>query len=252
MTSSNISAADSAANTPWIHPFSVIGHRGAAKLAPENTLSSFRRAVELGVSGVEFDLYAHGGELIVIHDDRLERTTNGHGPVADLPLSELRKLDAGDGQQIPLLQEVVEQLPARIALNLELKGPGTAAPVAAWLAENKPGSDILVSSFDHAELRQFRQLDSQTAVAPLFHKPHADMLTIGRELAASAINLSTRLASARRLGQIRDAGFGALVYTVNGLSSARRLLRDGATGIFTDRPDRITKAALGLSNGNRR
>jgi len=242
MTSSTISAA----KPPWTRPFSIIGHRGAAKLAPENTLSSFQRAVDLGVDGVEFDLYAHSGELIVIHDDRLERTTNGRGLISDLAFDELRLLDAGDGQQIPLLQEVVDQLPAKIALNLELKGPGTAAPVAAWLANDPPRAAVLVSSFNHAELRQFRALDPHTAVAPLFHKPHADMLAIGEELAASAINLSTRLASAQRLGQIREAGFGALVYTVNSLRRAQRLLRDGATGVFTDRPDRINQASLNL------
>lgn len=228
----------------WSHRFSLIGHRGAAKLAPENTLSSFRRAAELGVDGVEFDLHAHSGELIVIHDDQLQRTTNGQGSVRDTPLAELRRLDAGAGQQIPLLEEVAAELPTAVFMNLELKGPGTAAPVAAWLAATDPAHGVLVSSFDLAELTRFRALNASCAVAPLFHKHHPAMLDIADELRACAINLSTRLASRARLTRIRKAGFGALVYTVNSVRSARRLGRDGATGIFTDRPDKITRAVV--------
>lgn len=250
MTSSNISLLyppERPQDARWAQQFSLIGHRGAAKLAPENTLSSFRRAVELAVDGVEFDLYAHSGELLVIHDDRLERTTNGQGLLVQKSLEELRALDAGDGQQIPLLQEVAATLPAAVAMNLELKGPDTAAPVAAWLAANRPVQPVLVSSFDLRELATFRALDPQCAVAPLFHKRNPAMLDIAHELRACAVNLSTRLASRERLQEIRYAGFGALVYTVNGLRQARRLYGDGATGVFTDRPDRVNRPAVEIS-----
>ena len=125
----------------------------------------------------------------MIHDERLERTTNGHGLLQDADLAELRKLDAGAGQQIPMLQEVADLLPATMAMNLELKGPGTAAPVAAWLAGAQPPQPVLVSSFDHAELRQFRALNQQIPVAPLFAKAHPDMLAIGQELNLSLIHI---------------------------------------------------------------
>ena len=87
-------------------PILVIGHRGAAGLVPENTLPSFRRACDCGVGAVELDVYAVEQELIVIHDDTLERTTNGTGPVMGRPIAELRRLDAGGGWPIPLLAEV--------------------------------------------------------------------------------------------------------------------------------------------------
>jgi len=228
----------------WQKGFSVIGHRGAAGLVAENTLPSFRRAVQLGVAAVELDIYCHDGELLVIHDDTLDRTTNGRGKLTRMSFTQLRKLNAGDGAQIPLLAEVFAAVPARVAINLELKGPGCANPVAAALEQWQPGNDLLVSSFEHDQLRDFRRQNDRTPVAPLFHRPSREMLEIGRELDACAINLSSRIATASRLKTIRDAGFGAVVYTVNSLRQARRLARDGATGVFTDRPDRITTAAL--------
>lgn len=105
----------------------IIGHRGAAGLSPENTLPSFRRAWALGVNAVELDVHLVEDELVVIHDDTLERTTNGQGPVAGRSLAALRGLDAGGGWPIPLLREVVAALPAGAGLNVELKGTGTAA-----------------------------------------------------------------------------------------------------------------------------
>ena len=233
----------------WTRGFTVLGHRGAAGLVAENTLPSFQRAAELGCPAIELDVYAVEDELLVIHDDTLNRTTNGKGPVARKSLHELRQLDAGGatapGAQIPLLSEVFAALPTRMAINIELKGPGTARPVASALKSWQPGHPVLVSSFDHSELFNFRAQADDVAVAPLFHKSHPDMLQIATDLNACAINLNHRLASRARLERIRAAGFGAVVYTVNQPRSAKRLLRDGATGVFTDRPDRISGETLG-------
>jgi glycerophosphoryl diester phosphodiesterase len=227
----------------WRREFLYIGHRGAAKLAPENTLSGFRVAVEHAVDAVELDLHYHEGELLVIHDDTLERTTNGHGTLVSHSLQQLRSLDAGHGNRIPLLAEVLALLPSRIGINLELKGPATAAPTARLLAELCPANPILVSSFDHGELRDYRARDSDTALAPLFHKYSRHMLRTAAELGAITINLAQRIATPSVLNEIRAAGYGALVYTVNDLPSLRRLVLDGATGVFTDRPDHICLTA---------
>ncbi|WP_372695342.1 glycerophosphodiester phosphodiesterase, partial [Immundisolibacter sp.] len=103
-----------------------IAHRGASALAPENTLAAVRRAVEFGIPWVEVDVQACADGLVVIHDDTLERTTDGHGPVATQPLAALRRLDAGGGERIPLPQEVLDLCRGRCAVNLELKGPDVA------------------------------------------------------------------------------------------------------------------------------
>ena len=140
-----------------------IGHRGARGHAPENTLASVRKACALGAHCVEIDVHLVDGELLVIHDDRLERTTNGTGYLKDHSFAELRELDAGADEQIPTLREVCSALTGAVGIDIELKGPDTAAPVARQIAElRKQGwSDnrILVSSFDHEQLAQVRELD---------------------------------------------------------------------------------------------
>ena len=133
--------------------FLLIGHRGASGLAPENTLASFAKAVALGADGVELDVRLADGEIVVIHDERVDRTTNGSGQVSEMSFAALRGLNAGDGEQIPTLAEVLAALPRDVAINVELKGAGTAEPVAAMLADQQ--RPLLVSSFDHGALAQF-------------------------------------------------------------------------------------------------
>lgn len=106
-----------------------VGHRGAAGHEPENTLRSFRRAMELGADMVELDVHLCGsGELVVIHDETVDRTTDGTGEVAKMTLDEMRALDAGKGERIPTLQEVIDLATGRMDINIELKGLGTAGP----------------------------------------------------------------------------------------------------------------------------
>jgi glycerophosphoryl diester phosphodiesterase len=229
-------------------PVVVIGHRGAAGLQPENTLPSFRKAYACGVNAVELDVYLVDGELVVIHDDTVDRTTNGTGAVAQLTLDQLRRLDAGNGSRIPLLSEVVRELPAGVGINVELKGPDTAAPMATFLARH-PGLDVLVSSFEHDQLRHFRRLAPAVRVAPLFQRWEISVWRIGvwriaEELNAWSVNLYRRTVTAARLDQARRYGLKTFIYTVNDVAEAQRLVAMGATGVFTDFPDRITSDVL--------
>ncbi|MDP6375378.1 MAG: glycerophosphodiester phosphodiesterase family protein [Pseudomonadales bacterium] len=226
------------------HPL-VIGHRGAVALAPENTLASFHAAISLGVHAVELDVQWHAGELWVIHDDTLERTTNGVGPLTGLSRDELLLLDAGDGERIPRLQQVLDSLPVSVGVNIELKGQATAEPVARALTDTR-GRDVLVSSFDHGELHRFFELAQPgIRLSPLFYKWQDDVWQIARDFNAWSVNLSERLATAARVEAALSHGLKVLVYTVNNLSKARKLVRHGVAGVFTDRPDVITPTALG-------
>ena len=221
----------------------IVGHRGAAGLVPENTLPSFTRAVEHGVQAVELDVHLCEGELVVIHDPTLERTTSGTGEVAAMPLATLRALDAGQGARVPTLAEVFEALPATVGINIELKGTGTGPAVARWLGP--PGArDVLISSFDHDALRAFQALRTDYPVAPLFSRWRADAVNIALAFGGGYINLSRKVATAQRLETICSAGLRALVYTVNDLTEARALIGAGAWGLFTDYPDRINRPAL--------
>lgn len=214
----------------------IIGHRGAAGLAPENTLASFDAAYEAGVGAVELDVYLVEGELLVFHDDTLERCTNGKGKLQQQSLTYLRSLDAGNQQQIPLLGEVLERLPAGVGINIELKGRGTGQAVAQHL-QALPNLDVLVSSFRHAELLEFRTINSQAQVAPLFHRWPPAPWSIALKLDAWAVNLSARIATEKRVAKIHAKGYRCYVYTVNDIDLAAQLLGFGVNGIFTDRPD---------------
>jgi glycerophosphoryl diester phosphodiesterase len=227
----------------FVDPPVIIGHRGAAGLLPENTLPSFRRAFALGVHAVELDVHVIEGRLIVLHDDTLDRTTNGVGPMARQSLAALRALDAGGGWPIPLLEEVLAALPPGTGINIELKGGDTAEPVARLLA-GFPGADVLVSSFDHAELARFKAASAGTRVAPLFHDWVDEAWNIAADLDAWAINLWQKIATPDRLATARERGLASFVYTVNQLETARKLIEAGATGVFTDYPDRVCAAAL--------
>ncbi len=224
-------------------PQLVIGHRGAAGISPENTLPGFIKAQECGVQAVELDVHMCGDRLCVIHDETLERTTSGAGPIATWDLIELRQLDAGEGASIPFLEEVFDCLSGEIGINVELKGAGTAIPLAQLL-QHYPDRDVLVSSFDHQALFDFQGIAAGIPVAPLFQRWSKDPCRIAKELNAKFVNLSQRAINGNRMREIESSGLRCLVYTVNELARARELLKCGVSGIFTDYPDQITLAFL--------
>jgi glycerophosphoryl diester phosphodiesterase len=219
-----------------------IGHRGACGYEPENTLRSVRRALEMGAGGVEVDVHWLDGELLVLHDSTLNRTTNGSGRLRRGTLARVRGLDAGKGERIPLLREVIEAVGRRALLNIELKGPGTAAPVLALLREHiargwKP-EDFLISSFRRAELRQLRgaglRLGLLFARSPrLFRRP-------AEAFHAWSIHVARAQATPRLVSRVHAAGRKLFVYTVNDRAEMDRLEQMGVDGIFSDFPDRWT------------
>lgn len=220
----------------------VIGHRGAMGHAPENTLQAIQIALDIGVDWIEIDVYAVENEMVVIHDDDVDRTTNGHGPVMEHSLADLRKLDAGNGQQIPLLSEVVNLIDAKVGLNIELKGPGTAAPVINYLNTQLPphwaADQILLSSFDHLELLAAKRLSPVYNRAPLFWNGEIDYDFVMRELEAVCINPSLRMVNQTIVDEAHSNGLAVLVYTVNEKADIERMRKLGVDGIFTNFPDR--------------
>ncbi|MGI9324576.1 MAG: glycerophosphodiester phosphodiesterase [Pseudomonadales bacterium] len=221
----------------------IFGHRGAAGLIAENTLPSFVRALELGVDGVELDVRLGREHLWVMHDATLTRTTGVEGRLEDYDPLALRKLDAGAGASIPHLAEVLELIPSQVQINIELKGPDTAGPVFE-LTRALPQSQFLISSFDHQQLQHYRDLGGTARIGILLDKWQSEILATARRLDAWSFNLAHRITTQPRIERIHRWGYKVLVYTVNQLRSARRLQRYGVDGLFTDRPDRINRAAL--------
>lgn len=226
--------------------FQIIGHRGAAGLAPENTLSSFRTALALGCPMLELDVHVAHDEhtkphLMVIHDPTLQRTTNGTGKVAAHSVEQLKQLRSA-GEPLPLLTDVLDLMasqPHDAALNIELKGSGSGVVTAELVASTPPAVPLLISSFDIKELEAFRRIDRNSAVALLLHQWDTRWSSLASTLAAMAVNLNNRIVTRRRVEEIRSAGLLCFVYTVNSARRAERLRSWGVNGVFTDRPDRM-------------
>ena len=140
----------------------IMGHRGAAALEPENTLLSISRAIEIGVDAVEIDVHlSKDKEIVVIHDSTLDRTTNGTGPVAGYALKELKKLDAGKGETIPTLQEVVDLIGDKVRLVIELKEKGTEKGVVELVKRNNLYDNVYVISFWHRLVKTVKEMESR-------------------------------------------------------------------------------------------
>lgn len=223
-----------------------IGHRGAAGLIAENTLASFAWAVELGADMVELDVrLSSDGELVVIHDDTVDRTTDGTGRVDSMSFNELRKLDAGNGERIPSLEQVLLHVGDRCSVNVELKGPGTALPVADALrrftrSRGVPWQNFLVSSFDHDQLAELKQAEPRIRLAPLFRgELPENFIDIAHRLGAWSVNLRGDDVSPELIERCHREGLRVLVYTVDEPREMARFREWGVDGIFSDYPDRL-------------
>jgi len=220
----------------------TIGHRGAAGYEPENTLLSFRKAIDLKVEMIEFDVrLCKSGETVVIHDDRLERTTNGKGFVADKTLDELWELNAGKGQKIPTLKESLEVIGNKAKINIEIKGKSIAEEVSRTIRSFIENGmirleNIVVSSFMLDELMTIRKLLPTLKIGLLFEELPKDFDRIASKLQASTINLNFEFLTKDIVKQIHAKGYKVYAYTVNKPADKERMKSFGVDGIFTDFP----------------
>jgi glycerophosphoryl diester phosphodiesterase len=221
-----------------------IAHRGASGSEPENTLRAFARALEMGATWLELDVRLVHDRLLVIHDDTLDRTTSGSGPLARRSLAELRALDAGLGERVPFLEEVLELARGRARLNVELKGPGAAGPTVRLLQREVAAGrwwhgQLLVSSFEWDALAEVRRLDPALPVAPLVGKgAGGEVLETAARLEAVAIHVSRWSARSRLVNAAHGRDLAVRVFTVNRAWEYDLMARLGVDGIFTDFPER--------------
>lgn len=224
-------------------PFTLLAHRGARGHAPENTLAAFDKAVELGARWIELDVQLHAGQLWIFHDARLERCTNGKGWLVDHTADALRKLDAGGGQKIPFLHEVLDRLAAGVNLNIELKtGAGTAAAVATALraafARGWKPEQFQVSSFHLPELREFKRRLPEIARGVLLCGVPLNLAGAASELGAQVLSLDRDFADPALIADAHARGLRVFVYTVNEPEDMARFRALGVDGVFTDFPER--------------
>ncbi len=225
----------------------IIGHRGAKKYAPENTLLSIKKAIELDVDYIEFDVHAlKDGSLVIIHDDTLERTTNGKGYVADKTLEEIKKLDAGMGEQIPTLQEVLNLIDRRIKVIVEISGfLPVASKVAAVIKEyvEEKGwqySDFMVSSFNHPELVILKEKIPQVKIGANTSGVPVSYARFAEEIGADFLTTENfYLTDDAFVKDAHDRGIQFILYTINDGKLLDRYKDFGIDGVISDAPDRI-------------
>lgn len=235
----------------------VIAHRGAKSLAPENTLSAFKQAKTLGLNWVEFDvMLAKCGEVVVFHDDTLERTTNGRGNLVDYSYDFLKTLDAGSwfdpsfaDEKIPRLSDVLECLvQLGLSANIEIKAlPGQEYALVERVATilKNVSLNVLVSSFSREAMRAVTQYLPDVPRGFLMHEWQPDWQLFCDEIKACTVNVNQAILQQAYVDDIKSSERLLLVYTVNSVTLANQLFSLGVDAIFSDCPhDVITKGAL--------
>jgi glycerophosphoryl diester phosphodiesterase len=229
----------------------VIAHRGASGHAPENTMIAFQRAVELGSSFIETDLHVtRDGAFVAIHDDTVDRTTNGSGEVTDFTLEELRRADAGMwfdrdflGERVPTLPEILEFAKLNdVIFYLELKYPAVAGmdhALAAALTKANATARTIVISFDAATLAPLRRIDPAIMVGLLIEDENPNCIQQALDLGARQICPKFSLVNAKLIEQAHRADLQVVAWTVNSADQMRSMIATGVDGIMTDFPDRL-------------
>lgn len=225
----------------------IIGHRGASADAPENSLQAFALAMLQGADGIELDVQLSADGLpIILHDDTVDRTTNGSGPVAALSAAELRRLDLGNGEGVPALGELFHMLGPGPLYNVELKTTGTAdrgleAAVADCIQSYDLGERVLVSSFSLAALRRAGRVMPPAVPLGLLRERRATRLAC-RLLGVQADHPEHTLIDAAGMAWAAAQGYRVHAWTVDDPAEARRLLALGVHGIITNTPGRLRQA----------
>jgi len=226
-------------------PILKIGHRGAKGYKPENTLVSFQKAIDLGVDGIELDVHlSYNNELVVIHDEKINRTTNGEGFVTNLSLTELKSFHINEKHTIPTLKEVFDLVNQKCFVNVELKGNETAKPVTAVIEEYVLEKDweyshFIVSSFDWNALKEVRSLNSKIPIGILTHTDLDLAMAFAKFIKAEAIHPHFHLLTKENTKQIQENGQLVFPWTVNEIEDIKKMKSFQVSGIISDFPDKL-------------
>lgn len=223
----------------------VIGHRGAMGYETENTLASIQKALDLGVDMIEIDVFKiESGEIVVFHDERLERLSNAGGKIEEFNIYDLAKVILEGNHKIPMLQDVLKLIDNKVKLNIELKGANTSEKVNFIIDYyvNKKGwtaSNFVISSFNWDELRAMRDLNPNIDIAVLTEENPLDAISVAKELNAVAVNPWFKTLTKANTKQLQEEGFKVYTYTVNENEDIIKMKEFGVDGIFTNYPDRV-------------
>ncbi|MDD2710692.1 MAG: glycerophosphodiester phosphodiesterase family protein [Verrucomicrobiae bacterium] len=240
-------------------PILRIAHRGASSEAPENTLSAFKRAIEIGVDAIEMDVHlTRDGEVIVLHDETLDRTTNVKGPVAQLTLEEIRRADAGvrfagkyRNEKVPTLAEALQLIPPPIMPMVEIKTAAAATATAKLIRDLGKIQQTTVISFFIEALQAVNNYDPRIRKGLLFGKNPVEndpkenvrqMLAMARTADTSTLDLNWPMATPQTVEEIHRANGTVWVWTVNEIDDMEKMIQTSVDGIASDNPARLNEA----------
>ncbi|EGL15638.1 MULTISPECIES: glycerophosphodiester phosphodiesterase [Paenibacillus] len=229
----------------------IIAHRGAKGMSPENTLGAFKLGLEQGCEGIELDVHLSAdGELIVIHDHTLDRTTDRKGAIAEKTLAEIKEADAGSwyseaykGEKVPTLAEVFDLVPASVMINIEIKAPGNGMEqkLADFLSERGRIDNVVTSSFDHKSVRRLKLIEPKAKIGLLYANNLLDPTAYARSFDVEVYSLHPhfRAIDAEDVAKAVENGLKVYPYTANEVHDFKELNEKGVSGIITDFPGRL-------------
>ena len=227
----------------------VIAHRGASSYAPENTLAAFDLALAMGVRHLELDVHAAcDGPIVVIHDDRVDRTTHGTGAVADKTLAELRALDAGAwfgekfaGERIPTFEEVLQRYKGRLHLHVEIKGhsAGLAQRTVDWIGRYAMKDQVAITSFQKIRLEEVRLCAPELPIGWLVAEASDEIVEQARALGCTQLCPRADTVTAERVRCLHAEGFEVRAWGVKDEALMRQVVQAGADGMTVNFPDKL-------------
>jgi len=223
-----------------------IGHRGARAYAPENTIASFKKALEIGVDAVELDIRkTRDHQLVVIHDEDVKRTTDGEGLVRELTLKQIKGFSVEGGEKVPTLEEALGFLDKKVKVFVELKEEGTEEQVLDVVRDRDLKKNVVIISFLEAALRKVRELDSEIETGLIYAK-HKNPLKAALELKTNYLFAFYRFTHTANVEKAHENGLKVVVWTINTVEEVEQYVKKGVDGIASDKPDILMKAKTKL------
>ena len=227
----------------------VVGHRGAMGHVLENTIESVQKAIELNVDGIEIDVFkSKTGELVVYHDPFLSRLSNSNAFIEQISLDSIKKIELIGGYFIPTLKEIVDIIPEKIFLNIELKGQDTAFETNKFIINylntyNFPVSKFIISSFRWDELKKIRSFNKDIPIAILVDSLYKidDAIKLAKQINAVALNPNKEFITKEIVNKIQSKNIKVYPYTINTPRNIRKMRSMGVDAIITDYPERIKR-----------
>ncbi len=215
-----------------------IGHRGAAAYEPENTLRSFKKAIRIGVDMVEMDIRkTKDGKIVVMHDEKLNRTTNGKGFVRAHTFDQVRSLDAGKGEKVPTLEEVISLTEGKCGIVIELKEPDTEKEVINLIKEKKIGSKVIIVSFYPNILQTVKSLYPQLKLGIIARDVPKEYVSIVKSLGVDYALIRKDNIKKEYVDNLHKIGLKVGAWTVDNKKYAKKLIEMGVDAIASNKPD---------------